>query len=157
MLKQLSSSLLSRIYLKWAAVPQEGSEKYKIVTEVISGISTSNFVMGNMWLLFSNSLGRVKSFFPRNQVPYCYVTEVNNDSLNDPIKKNWRLAPLKGIWTGKFDNVTNHSSKHYLKIFSLHWASQRHAETTALCGRAITFTTKLYFSILRQSSIQKKS
>ena len=63
-------------------------------------------------------------FFPRNQVPHCYVTKVNNDSLNDPKKKNWRLAPLGGICTEKFDNVTNHSSKHYLKVFFLSSLSQ---------------------------------
>lgn len=89
------------------------------------------------------------SFFPRNQVLYCYVTKVNNDSLNDPKKKNWRLAPLKGICTGKFDNVTNHSSKHYLKVFSLRRASREHAETTGLCGCTVTFTTRLCFSILK--------
>lgn len=89
------------------------------------------------------------SFFPRNQVLYCYVTKVNNDSLNDPKKKNWRLAPLRGICTGKLDNVTNHSSRHYLKVFSLGWASQEHAETTALWGCAVTFTTRLCFSTFK--------
>lgn len=131
--------------------------QWKLYLET-SHVMSLNFVMVNMLLLFSNNLGRVTVFFPRNQVLYCYVTKVNNDSLNDPKKKNWRLAPLKGICTGKFDNVTNHSSKHYLKVFSLRWASQEHAETTALCGCAVTFTW-LCFSILkdwyRKRSISK--
>lgn len=104
-----------------------------------------NFVMGNMLLLFTNNLGRVIFFFPRNQVLHCCVAKVNNDSLNDPRKKNWRLAPLKGIWTGKSDNVTNHSSKYYLKNFSLNWDSQQHAETTALHGCAVIFKQSIIF------------
>lgn len=80
--------------------------QWKLYLE-ISHVMSLNFVMVNMLLLFSNNIGRATIFFPRNQVLYCYVTKVNNDSLNDPKKKNWRLAPLKGICTGKFDNVTN--------------------------------------------------
>lgn len=91
------------------------------------------------------TLAELFFFFPRNQVPHCYVAKVNNDSLNDPRKKNWRLAPLKGIWTGKSDNVTNHSSKYYLKNFSLNWDSQQHAETTALHGCAVIFKQSIIF------------
>lgn len=154
-----NSSLLSRPYLKVVAVPQERSGKYEITTKVISG----NFTCDELKLCYGKYATSVqqqpwqsKFFFPRNQVLHCYVIKVNNDSLNDPKKKNQRLAPLKGICTGKFDNVTNHSSKHYLKTFSLRWASQQHTETTAVRGCCDGGCTKLCFSIFRPRSIQKK-
>lgn len=157
--KHLSSSLLSRPYLKGAVVPQECRGKYEITMKVIIWKLHMWWAETLLWEIccFCSATTLAELFFfPRNQVPHCCVTKVNNDSLNDPKKKNWSLAPLKGIWTGKFDNVTNHSNKHYLKIFSLRWASQQHAETTALHGCAVTFTAKLCFSILRQRSVQKK-
>lgn len=89
--KQLSSPLLSSPHLKGAAVPQERSGKYEATMKVISG----SFPCEELKLCYGKYAASVQqqpwqgySFFPRNQVLYCYVTKVNNDSLNDPKKKN---------------------------------------------------------------------